>query len=181
MRWKNIPLILTVVVAAWLFFRPEWHAWLPAWPGYGLRGFIRFSAPRIALTHVKVIDGTGAPPITDATIILSNGEILAIGTSATTPLPAGIQVLDMSGHTAIPGLVGMHDHMFYGAPSTWGYGEHEMGFSFPRLYLASGVTTVRTAGAIEPSVDLQLKRQVDKNWIAGPKMFVTGPYMNGNS
>jgi len=79
----------------------------------------------------------------------------------------------------------MHDHMFYGGVknlfSFSGFAVSEMGFSFPRLYLAAGVTTIRTAGAIDPSADLRLKDQIDDGWVVGPKMHITGPYMNGNS
>ncbi len=182
MRRKNLPLILTVIVATALFLRPEWRALLPAWPGYGVKEFIRLNSPQVALTHVRVVDGTGAPSLPDATVILANGKIQAIGSTQTTPLAPGTPILDLTGRTVIPGLVGMHDHMFYGAVGTvLGYTDDEMGFSFPRLYLASGVTTIRTAGAIEPAADLQLMQQIDKGWVAGPKMFVTGPYMNGNA
>jgi hypothetical protein len=55
----------------------------------------------------------------------------------------------------------------------------EMAFSFPRLYLAGGVTTVRTTGALEPYADLELKKSIDAGEIPGPKMHVTGPYLEG--
>jgi imidazolonepropionase-like amidohydrolase len=182
MRLKNLPLILTVIVAAALYFCPEERALLPAWPGYGTKKFISVSAPRIALTHVRVIDGSGAPPITDATIIVGDGKIQTMGSAQTTAIAPGTQVLALSGRTVIPGLVGMHDHMFYGAVGgLLGYSDDEMGFSFPRLYLACGVTTVRTAGAIELPADLRLKQQIEKGWVVGPKMFVTGPYMDGRA
>jgi imidazolonepropionase-like amidohydrolase len=143
------------------------------------------NAPLVALTHVRVIDGTGAPPFENFTVLLSNGRIQAMGSSLATPVPAGAQVLDLSGYTIVPGLVGMHDHLFYGGIRNFlgysGYAESEMGFSFPRLYLAAGVTTIRTAGAIDPSADLRLKAQIDKGWVAGPTIHVTGPYMNATS
>ncbi len=76
----------------------------------------------------------------------------------------------------IPGLVGMHDHMFY--PVGGGmYGE--MGYSFPRLYLAAGVTTIRTTGSLEPYTDLELKKQIDAGNVPGPHIHVTGPYLEG--
>ena len=153
---------------------------LPAWPGYSVKAYIRVNAPVVALTHVRVIDGTGAAPLEDFTVILSGGRIQAVGRAATTPVPRGAEVLDLTGYSIVPGLVGMHDHMFYPAVgNTSPY--MEMGFSFPRLYLASGVTTIRTAGAIQPSTDLRLKSQIDKGWLPGPKMHVTGPYLDGLS
>ncbi len=70
----------------------------------------------------------------------------------------------------------MHDHMFY--PMGNGiFGE--MAYSFPRLYLAAGVTTIRTTGSIEPYTDLELKKQIDKGDTPGPKIHVTGPYLEG--
>src|SRR6266852_1904595 len=142
-----------------------------------VRAFVKEDAPVVALTHVRVIDGTGAVPRTDQTLVIANGKIAAMGDAASTKIPEGAKVLDLTGHTVIPGLVGMHDHMFY--PSGVGGGYKEMGFSFPRLYLASGVTTIRTAGGIQPFADLRLKNQIDKGWLAGPKMYVSGPYLDG--
>jgi hypothetical protein len=70
----------------------------------------------------------------------------------------------------------MHDHMFYPA----GAGLfHEMGYSFPRLYLAGGVTTIRTTGSIEPYADLETKKLIDNGQMPGPKMHITGPYIEG--
>ena len=157
----------------------------PAWPGYDVRSYIRVNSPLIALTHVRVIDGTGAPPLENSTVVLSDGKIETFGSALATPVPSSAQILDLTGYSVIPGLVGMHDHMFYGGVKTVfgssGFAASEMGFSFPRLYLAAGVTTIRTAGAIDPSADLRLKDQIDDGWVVGPKMHVTGPYLNGDS
>ena len=70
----------------------------------------------------------------------------------------------------------MHDHLFY--PAGGGL-YHDMPFSFPRLYLAMGVTTLRTTGSIEPYFDLELKKGIDQGKLIGPKMNVTGPYIEG--
>jgi imidazolonepropionase-like amidohydrolase len=72
----------------------------------------------------------------------------------------------------------MHEHLFY--PSGAGIPIYnEQAFSFPRLYLASGVTTARTAGSLEPYTDLNVKRLVDAGRMPGPKLFITGPYLEG--
>jgi imidazolonepropionase-like amidohydrolase len=146
----------------------------------GVREFVKVSAPVIALTHVRVIDGTGSPARADQTIIISGDKIQSIGDSSSMPAPAGAQVLDLTGKTVIPGLVGMHEHMFYpagGRPAVPLY--NEMGFSFPRLYLACGVTSMRTTGSIQPYTDLELKKLIDGGKLAGPKIHVTGPYLEG--
>jgi imidazolonepropionase-like amidohydrolase len=132
----------------------------------------------VALTHVRVIDGTGAAPREDQTVIIDHGKIAALGAAALVPVPAGAQTLDLTGNTVIPGLVGMHEHLFY--PSGDGIATYnEQAFSFPRLYLASGVTTARTAGSLEPYTDLNVKRYIDSGRMPGPKMWVTGPYLEG--
>jgi imidazolonepropionase-like amidohydrolase len=141
-----------------------------------VRQFVTIDAPTVALTHVRVIDGTGAPARDDQTIILAKGTIESIGEASSANIPKGAQVLDLHDHTVIPGLIGMHDHMFY--PMGNGiFGE--MAYSFPRLYLAGGVTTIRTTGALEPYTDLELKKSIDAGTIPGPKMHVTGPYLEG--
>jgi imidazolonepropionase-like amidohydrolase len=144
----------------------------------GIKPFLAVEAPMIALTHVRVIDGTGAAPREDQTIVIEGGKIAAAGPAASTPAPAGARVLDLAGHTVIPGIVGMHEHLFY--PSGGGVPLYpEMGYTFPRLYLASGVTTARTAGSIEPYTDLNIKGLIDAGRMPGPKLYITGPYLEG--
>jgi len=141
-----------------------------------VRAFVKVDAPLVALTHVRVIDGTGAPAWEDQTVVISKGRIESVGDAATANVPKDAQVIDLHGYSVIPGLVGMHDHMFY--PVGRGvFGE--MAFSFPRLYLAGGVTTIRTTGSLEPYTDLELKKSIDNGQTPGPKMHVTGPYLEG--
>jgi len=140
--------------------------------------FIRVEAPVIALTHVRVIDGTGGAPLEDQTIVISDGKIQSIAPGATAKVESGAQILDLKGYTALPGLVGMHNHMFFpmgGSPPMYS----NMGSSFPRLYLALGVTTIRTTGSVVPFTDLEIKRLIDSGRMIGPKMHVTAPYLEG--
>jgi imidazolonepropionase-like amidohydrolase len=141
-----------------------------------VKTFVQVDSPLVALTHVRVIDGTGAPAREDQTIILSKGKIESVADAASANVPKDAQALDLHGYSVIPGFVGMHDHMFY--PMGNGiFGE--MAFSFPRLYLAGGVTTIRTTGSLEPYTDLEIKKQIDKGETPGPKIHVTGPYLEG--
>jgi imidazolonepropionase-like amidohydrolase len=140
--------------------------------------FIRVEAPLIALTNVRVIDGTGAAPRDDQTILIQGGKIQSISPTASTTYPADARTLDLKGYTVLPGLVGMHNHMFFpmgGSPPMYS----NMGSSFPRLYLALGVTTIRTTGSVAPYTDLELRRLIDAGRVLGPKMHVTAPYLEG--
>jgi imidazolonepropionase-like amidohydrolase len=137
--------------------------------------FVSVDAPVVALTRVRVVDGTGAPARTDQTVIIRGGKIEAVGPAASVKAPRGARVIDGTGHTVIPGLIGMHDHTFY----TTSRRMVQSNYTAPRLYLASGVTTIRTTGALEPYAELHLKRKIDQGEIPGPRMFVTGPYLTG--
>lgn len=99
------------------------------------REFIRVDSKMVVLKNVRLIDGTGAAPVEDQTIVLIGDMIGSIGPSASTPVPAGAEVLDLKGYTVMPGLVGMHNHLFFpmgGTPPIYS----DMAISFPRLYLA---------------------------------------------
>ena len=143
-----------------------------------LQQFVRVNSNVVALTHVRVIDGTGAAPLEDQTIMIVDGRITEIHPSKDVEAKEGIKALDLNGYTVLPGLVGMHDHMFFpmgGSPPMYS----NMGFSFPRLYLALGVTTIRTTGSVQPYLDLEIKKLIDSGRMIGPKMHVTAPYLEG--
>jgi imidazolonepropionase-like amidohydrolase len=143
-----------------------------------VRQFVSVDAPVVALTHARVIDGTGAPAREDQTVVIEGGTIRAVGDAAGVAVPAGAKVLDLSGRSLLPGLVMVHEHMFY--PSGGGAIYNEQGYSFPRLYLAGGATTVRTAGNVTGYADLEIRKRIDAGQIPGPAMDVTGPYLEGH-
>lgn len=140
--------------------------------------FIRENVPVIAITHVELIDGTGAAPASDQTVVFDHGKISAVGPSASTTPPAGAKVIDGTGKTLIPGMVAMHEHLFYPLP-----GDEplfaEQAYTFPPLYLASGVTTGRTTGSLEPYADLGAKQLIDSGKLPGPNLDLTAPYLQG--
>lgn len=179
MKIKMIGALLCTLLAA-LFVAPDLCAQSSSSLARGVREFVKVNAPVIALTHARVIDGTGAAARADQTVIISGGKIESIGDAVSTAAPTGAQVIDLSGKTVIPGFVGMHEHMFYPSGGRTAVAIYnEMGFSFPRLYLGNGVTSVRTTGSIEPYTDLELKKLIDEGKLAGPKIHVTGPYLEG--
>ena len=137
--------------------------------------FVRLRANSIVLENVRVIDGTGAPAKENQTAVINGGRIAAIGDAGRVSAPKDATRLNLAGRTILPGLVMLHEHMFYFSGfRVW----HSQAVSYPRLYLAAGVTTVRTAGTDVPNTDLNLKLAIDEGRIAGPKMFVTGPFLN---
>jgi imidazolonepropionase-like amidohydrolase len=152
-----------------------------------VKEYLKFADALVALTHIRVIDGTGRAPDDDQTLIIRDGTIAAVGDASSTPIPPGAKVLNFTDHTVIPGLVGMHDHMFYPQPVNLAgqqvrgvlQFEQQSSFSFPRLYLAAGVTSLRTTASVEPYADLNLRNWIDAGKIPGPKIHVTGPYLEG--
>ncbi|HVN92584.1 MAG TPA: amidohydrolase family protein [Terracidiphilus sp.] len=148
-----------------------------------LAPYISVTASVLVLQHATLIDGTGSAPQMDMRIDIAGDKIIAVQPSnSSVPLPYGAKVLDLTGKTVIPGLVGMHEHLFYPMPERPDAGNAlygEMADSAPRLYLAGGVTTARTAGSVEPYTDLELKKQIDAGLIPGPNLDVTGPYLEG--
>lgn len=147
----------------------------------GLKPYVSQDAPVFVLEHVRVIDGTGSAPAEDQRIDIVAGKIIRVQSAKLrTAYPSNAKILDLSGKTVIPGLVGMHEHLFYPAPERGGdflLAYVEMIDSAPRLYLAGGVTTARTGGSLEPYTDLSLKKLIDAGQKPGPKLRITSPYI----
>jgi imidazolonepropionase-like amidohydrolase len=153
-----------------------------------VRKYVSVGAKQVILEHVRIIDGTGAAAVPDKNITIESGKITAISAGADEPPRDGDTVLDLRGYSVMPGIVGMHNHLVYIArpnPAPDGTFDApalflQMSFSAPRLYLANGVTTMRTAGSIEPYTDLRLKRAIESGSVPGPHMDITGPYLEGD-
>jgi imidazolonepropionase-like amidohydrolase len=149
--------------------------------------YVRVNAPKVILEHVRVIDGTGKPAVDDQNIVIEGGKIAAVQAGSNVAATAGTTVIDLHGYSVMPGIVGMHNHLFYVArpnfDAEWKSDPPvmvpQMSFSAPRLYLAGGVTTMRTTGSVETYTDLNLKREIDAGHLPGPHMDVTGPYLEG--
>lgn len=137
---------------------------------------IRTDAPVVALNHVTVIDGTGAEGVEDQTVLVRNGDIEAVGAFGSVAIPAGAESFDLTGHTVIPGIVGLHDHMYLS--SNMGSMRPQLS-TYPMLFLAAGVTTIRTTGSVDPYQELNMKAAIEEGSRIGPEIFVTGPYLQG--
>ena len=141
-----------------------------------VRKYVAVDTTVIALTHALLLDGTGADPKPDQTIVIRNGRIAAVGPAGGVPIPDGVRTMDLSGHTVIPGLIGMHDHLFYTAA---GGRAVQMSYTGPRLYLGSGVTTIRTAGGRSPYAEINLRDNIGRGLVPGPRIHLTAPYITG--
>jgi imidazolonepropionase-like amidohydrolase len=121
--------------------------------------------------------------------VIANGKIQFIGPEESAQIPQGAQRMGRSGYTVIPGLVGMHNHLYYtdsyavqvvsGKIGEPGLFIAEIPYTAPRLYLAAGVTTMRTTGSLEPYADLKVKSRIDANLMPGPSIDATAPYLEG--
>ncbi|HUF23233.1 MAG TPA: amidohydrolase family protein [Vicinamibacterales bacterium] len=141
-----------------------------------IRPWVKVDAAVVALTHARVIDGTGAAPREDQTILMRDGLIAAAGSAADVAVPDGATVIDLSGRSVMPGLVMVHEHLYYpNGPGVYG----QLGESFVRLYLAGGVTTMRTGGNVNGFMDRNMKRLIESGRKAGPDIDATAPYLNG--
>src|SRR5213596_1195245 len=167
--------LITAFASLTLLATPELRAQRPTL-STAVRAFVAVDTPIVALTHARVIDGTGAPARVDQTVIIRDGRIAAVGNSRSVAIPIGAQVIDLTEKTVIPGLVMVHEHLFY--PTASGiYANLEE--SFTRLYLAGGVTSMRTGGNLNGYGDIGIKHDIDAGKKPGPWIDATAPYLEG--
>ncbi len=140
--------------------------------------------PTLALVGGRVLDGFGGPPIEDGVVLIIDERIVAMGTRDQVDVPPGTPVIDTEGMTVMPGLFDMHVHI-----QLLGHGDYErwhelFGDSFAedvmpiaaRQLLEAGVTSARDLGApLEPI--LEIKRRIAAGEIPGPRLFVSGPFI----
>lgn len=141
----------------------------------GMSPFVSIAGPIVALTHARVVDGTGAPARLNQTVVINGALITAVGPSATVTIPTGAQVVDLTGQTVLPGQVALHEHTYFGGVKRL----TQMGVSGPLLYLAYGITTAMTAGSQLPYRELNMRAAVEAGVLPGPHFLITGPYLDG--
>jgi imidazolonepropionase-like amidohydrolase len=140
------------------------------------RQFIAVDTTIVALTHARIIDGTGAAPRENQTLIIRDGSIAALGDDGKVTIPPGALVIDETRKSVIPGMVQVHEHLFYPTgPGIYG----NLAESFTRLYLAGGVTSMRTGGNMNGYGDIAIARAIEAGTRAGPWVDATAPYFEG--
>lgn len=141
-----------------------------------VRPFVAVDTSVVVLRHARVVDGTGAAARDGQTLVLRDGRIAALGPDGSVAIPAGALEIDLAGETVLPGYVMLHEHLFY--PSGDGVYGNFIG-TYPRLYLAGGVTSMRTAGNLNGFGDISVARAIAEGRAVGPWMDATAPYVNG--
>ena len=131
----------------------------------------------VLIKNVTLIDGTGGEVKTNQDIIIAKDRIVAIGQSDAIDILAGASVIDGTGKTVIPGLIMMHEHLFHAKPFYGSFKIVQMPHTFPQMYLAGGVTTMRTAGGFEANSDLNIKNLIDTGRRIGPYIDVSTPHI----
>ena len=164
-----------IIASLTLLAPAELHAQRPTISA-ATRTYVAIDTPVVALTHARVIDGTGARPREDQTVVIRDGRITQLGASPSVAIPAGAQILDLTGKSVMPGLVMVHEHLFYPTgPGVYA----NLAESFTRLYLAGGVTSMRTGGNLNGYGDFGIKRDIDAGLKPGPWIDATAPYLEG--
>jgi hypothetical protein len=120
----------------------------------------------LALTHVTVIDCTGAPARPNSTVVMNGGLISAVGPSGTVTIPAGARVVDANGKFLIPGLWDMHGHLTDATAD-----------AFP-LLIMNGVTGVRDMGGDLAQID-RWRSEINNGTRVGPHIIRAGPFVDG--
>ena len=145
--------------------------------------YIEYNDSITVFRNSLLIDGKGNAAKPHQTIIISKGKIDWVGDDEKAIIPKGANIIDLNGKTIMPGLVMLHEHMYISAHSIAPRYLHlrQAAFSFPRLYLAAGATTIRTCGSIEPYSDIRIKKDIDDGLMPGPAMELTAPYIEGKT
>lgn len=126
-----------------------------------------------AFTHVNVVSMENDQVQPDQTVLIKDGKILAIGSSTKLSASGAKQVVDASGKYLTPGLAEMHAHIPGNQNGT------ELAEETLFLYLSNGITLIR--GMLGQPYHLQLREQVLSGEVLGPRIYTSGPSMNGNS
>jgi imidazolonepropionase-like amidohydrolase len=136
----------------------------------------RANAAVQAFTNAVLIDGTGAPAIEHATIVIRGDRIVSAGPGTSVSVPGGARVTDLAGKVLMPGLADMHVHMMGG----WdGVATDILGYRrYLNALLYAGVTTVLDTGNVEPFI-VQLRAEIAAGRLTGPRIYCVGPLIDG--
>ena len=140
--------------------------------------------PTLAIVGGRIIDGYGGPVLENGVVLIAGERIVAVGREDDVNVPPGTPVIDANGHTVLPGLIDMHVHLHivgHGDYKRWNdlYGTKDASVVMPiaaRQLLSAGVTSARDLGARLDDI-LSVKRRIATGEIPGPRLFVSGPFI----
>jgi imidazolonepropionase-like amidohydrolase len=112
-----------------------------------------------AIVGARLIDATGAPPIENSVVIVSNSKIAAAGPAGSVRIPTGISIIHVAGQSILPGL--------------WEMNSHYSGVEFGPALLSVGITTARDCGG-EFSFLLAVRQAIDQEHRLGPRLLLAG-------
>ncbi|MBL3657235.1 amidohydrolase family protein [Fulvivirga sediminis] len=138
---------------------------------YYTKNYVALDTSKIALFNANVYDGTGNLVRESQTILIQNGTILEIENTDKVQIPDDFYKINVAGKTIIPGIIGMHNHMRIPGSA--------MLATSPKLYLASGVTTIQTCGTGNPYEELAIAKSIANGEQPGPEIINSGPYFTG--
>lgn len=137
----------------------------------------------VVLKAARLIDGTGAPAINNAVVVVTDNEITAVGPAGSVRIPANARMIDLGDVTLMPGFIDAHTHLIgrtLGDPAGDNARVRDfqsfaaiLGVQNARATLMAGFTTVRNVGA-DQFDDLALRKAIDEGWTAGPRMIAAG-------
>lgn len=134
--------------------------------------YLAFEDGPVLIDNVLVLDGTGGPPQPGLSVLVEGGRISAIGVPGAIAAPAQARRIEGAGRTLIPGLVGAHNHTHIPRAPL-------LQRAASRLYLAGGVTTIRTVGAASPIADLAMAEAAETGSALAPRVATSAPYVSG--
>ncbi len=141
--------------------------------------FVSVNTETVLLTNARIVDGTGVSAVERHSILIRDGKIVSIAPDGVLLVPKNSEIIDLAGKTVLPGFVMLHEHMFYNASDPDWFIQSTQPVIFPRLYLAAGVTTARTAGSFEPYTDLKVKQYIGSGRLVGPNFDTSAPFVEG--
>jgi imidazolonepropionase-like amidohydrolase len=140
------------------------------------------AARGIALVGARIIDGTGAPPLEDGTLVIApDGRIAAVGPSSAIQIPADVVRIPMAGKTIMPGLINAHGHLNVDANTKLPVREHLL--QRLRLYAQYGVTTVVSLGSTDAdeAEDLRIRDEQRKSYPDRARLYTAGAFAIGKT
>ena len=130
----------------------------------------------VAFTRAVLIDGNGAAPIENGTLVVRGERIESVGPAENVQVPANAEVRNLGGKVLMPGLADMHVHLVGG----WdGVAGDMLGYQrYLNALLYAGVTTVLDAGNVQPFV-VQMRNEIEAGRLLGPRIYCAGAIVDG--